>query len=144
MGSSWTKARTHVPCIGRRVLNDCTTREVPGMLFLSLGGHSGGVSGNSDIILQTLPQTACLTGKRVCWWGCICNATSLICAFWPLESDAIGLRNYPRTILATPGLYSSHMCLRYLWGLTLEWAGLLHCLAVWESLGHCSTLEFLV
>ena len=27
MGSSWTRARTHVPCIGRRILNHCTTRE---------------------------------------------------------------------------------------------------------------------
>ena len=28
VGSSRTRARTHVPCIGRRVLNHCTTREV--------------------------------------------------------------------------------------------------------------------
>ena len=26
--SSWTRARTHVPWIGRRILNHCTTREV--------------------------------------------------------------------------------------------------------------------
>ena len=30
--SSWTRARTHVPCIGRRILNPCTTREVPGLI----------------------------------------------------------------------------------------------------------------
>ena len=29
VGSSWTRARTHVPCIGRWILNHCTTREVP-------------------------------------------------------------------------------------------------------------------
>ena len=29
VGSSWTGARTRVPCIGRRTLNHCTTREVP-------------------------------------------------------------------------------------------------------------------
>ena len=29
MGSSQTRARTRVPCIGRRMLNHCTTREVP-------------------------------------------------------------------------------------------------------------------
>ena len=28
MGSSQTRARTHVPCIGRRILNHCATREV--------------------------------------------------------------------------------------------------------------------
>ena len=29
MGSSRTRARTHVPCIGRWILNHCATREVP-------------------------------------------------------------------------------------------------------------------
>ena len=29
VGSSRTRARTHVPCIGRQILNHCTTREVP-------------------------------------------------------------------------------------------------------------------
>ena len=33
MGSSQTKARTHVPCIGRQILNHCTTREVPLLYF---------------------------------------------------------------------------------------------------------------
>ena len=27
VGSSQTRARTHVPCLGRRILNHCTTRE---------------------------------------------------------------------------------------------------------------------
>ena len=34
VGSSWTGARTHVPCIGRRILNHCATRKVPRILFL--------------------------------------------------------------------------------------------------------------
>ena len=29
VGSSQRRARTHVPCIGRRILNHCATREVP-------------------------------------------------------------------------------------------------------------------
>ena len=29
-----TKARTRVPCIGRRILNHCATREIPGDQFL--------------------------------------------------------------------------------------------------------------
>ena len=29
VGSSRTRARTRVPCIGKRILNHCTTREVP-------------------------------------------------------------------------------------------------------------------
>ena len=32
MGSSRTRARTRVPCIGRRILNRCATREVPILL----------------------------------------------------------------------------------------------------------------
>ena len=30
VGSSWTRDRTRVPCIGRRILNHCIAREVPG------------------------------------------------------------------------------------------------------------------
>ena len=33
VGSSRTRARTRVPCIGRRILNHCVTREVPPQLF---------------------------------------------------------------------------------------------------------------
>ena len=35
VGSSWTRARTRVPCIGRQILNHCTTREVPTSPFLN-------------------------------------------------------------------------------------------------------------
>ena len=35
MGSSRTRARTRVPCIGRRILNHCATREVLLIRFLS-------------------------------------------------------------------------------------------------------------
>ena len=33
VGSSQTRARTHVPCIGRWILNHCATREVPVCFF---------------------------------------------------------------------------------------------------------------
>ena len=33
VGSSWTRARTRAPCIGRRILNHCTTREAPARGF---------------------------------------------------------------------------------------------------------------
>ena len=33
VGSSQTRARTHVPCIGRQILNHCTTREAPIKFF---------------------------------------------------------------------------------------------------------------
>ena len=33
VGSSQTRARTHVPCIGRQILNHCATREALGPHF---------------------------------------------------------------------------------------------------------------
>ena len=33
VGSSQTRARTHVPCVGRQILNHCATREVPVDMF---------------------------------------------------------------------------------------------------------------
>ena len=36
VGSSQTRAGTRVPCIGRRILNHCTTREVPKQYFFDL------------------------------------------------------------------------------------------------------------
>ena len=33
VGSSQTRARTRVPCIGRQILNHCATREAPSLLF---------------------------------------------------------------------------------------------------------------
>ena len=35
VGSSQTRARTRVPCIGRQILNHCATREAPSVEFLS-------------------------------------------------------------------------------------------------------------
>ena len=35
VGSSQTRARTRVPCIGRQILNNCATREAP-MLFFNV------------------------------------------------------------------------------------------------------------
>ena len=37
VGSSQTRARTRVPCIGRQILNHCTTREAPTLHFFNEG-----------------------------------------------------------------------------------------------------------
>ena len=34
VGSSQTRDRAHVPCIGRQILNQCTTREAPIIIFI--------------------------------------------------------------------------------------------------------------
>ena len=36
VGSSWTRAQTHVPCIGRQILNHCATREALRLRFKQL------------------------------------------------------------------------------------------------------------
>ena len=36
VGSSQTRARTRVPCIGRQILNHCTTREAQDRFFLKI------------------------------------------------------------------------------------------------------------
>ena len=41
VGSSPTRARTRVPCIGRQTLNHCTTREVPILVFKRKFGKFG-------------------------------------------------------------------------------------------------------
>ena len=43
VGSSQTRARTHVPCIGRQILNHCATREAQEIFFYchtELGGRA--------------------------------------------------------------------------------------------------------
>ena len=37
VGSSQTRARTHVPCIGRQILNHCATREALEVFLYNLG-----------------------------------------------------------------------------------------------------------
>ena len=48
MVSSWTRARTHVPCIGRQILNHCTTREARDFHFFiqDIVGRQAGLSAN--------------------------------------------------------------------------------------------------
>ena len=48
VGSSRTRARTHVPCIDRRILNHCATREAPGLFLVQSGPRHPGSSKPSD------------------------------------------------------------------------------------------------
>ena len=49
VGSSQTRARTHVPCIGRQILNHCATRETQLWSFLTAASQNkyGWCSGTS-------------------------------------------------------------------------------------------------
>ena len=44
VGSSQTRAQTHVPCIGRWILNHCATREAPSSLSSETDFQGGGFS----------------------------------------------------------------------------------------------------
>ena len=81
MGPSWTRARTRVPCIGRRILNHCATRAVPGLLLINIWRLS-----------------------RVSWgyWGSTCAVVGccpsllpmfLPCSLWPLTSNTRNVSN---------------------------------------------------
>ena len=71
MGSSWTRDRTRVPCIGRQILNHCTTREVPNdtffshILLASLSSH-GDPRGHRPCPLQLgIPSNQCNLGEKI-------------------------------------------------------------------------------
>ena len=40
MGSSWTRNQTHVPCIGRQILNHWTIREVQKLVLINYNSVS--------------------------------------------------------------------------------------------------------
>ncbi|KAJ8794192.1 hypothetical protein J1605_003338 [Eschrichtius robustus] len=61
VGSSRTRARTCVPCIGRWILNRCATREAPFLICSQLEGGSGTWAGSS--LRRTLSFILGMTGK---------------------------------------------------------------------------------
>ena len=59
MGSSQTRARTRVPCIGRQILNHCAIREAPATPF--------DVAEAASLPMATLAQQAELYALK---WAC--------------------------------------------------------------------------
>ena len=55
VGSSQTRARTRVPCIGRQILNHCATREAPSLHFEGSFGCYGSVKDLVSIGQQRKP-----------------------------------------------------------------------------------------
>ena len=81
VGFSRTRGRTHVPCIDRQILNHCTTREVPILLFFS--GSRFEVFVNLItlflfIIYLAVPGLSCTRGMRSC------GIRALSCGMWDL------------------------------------------------------------
>ena len=71
MGSSWTGARTHVLCTGRRILNHCATREVLAPLFIFLQ-HCG----SETELLQTTTLFEALASLPA---HCVVNSVIYTC-----------------------------------------------------------------
>ena len=49
VGSSWSRDTTHVPCIGRQILNHWTTKEVLARFSSSIGQYSLDIQ-NSTVV----------------------------------------------------------------------------------------------
>ena len=56
VGSSQTRVRTHVPCIGRRIPNHCATKEVQFVGF-KWGMHCSNISMFSSVLDDSLPKS---------------------------------------------------------------------------------------
>ena len=91
VGSSWTRARTHVPCISRQILNHCTTREVPVLGFLKK-------SKLSIFFLKRLIQFTYICCNYLYIWTCFCDLNILF------QSDPLFL--YLLLTISLIGIYS--------------------------------------
>ena len=67
VGSSRTRARTCVPCTGRRILNRCATREVPGSFFFfncSMEALSCSMRAASSFLTRDRTRALCIGSIR--------------------------------------------------------------------------------
>ena len=65
VGSSQTRARTRVPCIGRQILNHCATREAPLCVFVLFGPSTNWMTpahigeGGSSLFILLIQISSC-------------------------------------------------------------------------------------
>ena len=85
VGSSRTRAPTRVPCIGRRILNHCTTREAPLALFLKscLNHHAEHTGSRSLPEVRLSPS---LSSTEPSWWQ-----LKVLRPFYPLVTWILSL-----------------------------------------------------
>ena len=63
MGSSQTRARTCVPCIGRQILNHCATREAPQPVFIDCPLYASHCTQLGIILTDEVDRN-----KRILWF----------------------------------------------------------------------------
>ena len=115
VGSSQTRARTRVPCIGRQILNHCTTREAPGLVFkktlsaMRLSKKGGCFRhdlplGGGCLLLGSLLDSVSLLGKG--------SAGAWKPWLMAVRSTCLGRRpdEGPRAVLCAPSPRSSSVC----------------------------------
>ena len=70
VGSSQTRARTRVPCIGRQILNHCATREAPSSRFYVAPPTNSQADSYYPCPADTKPRlrSRCLRWERRRWW----------------------------------------------------------------------------
>ena len=80
MGSSQTRAQTHVPCIGRQILNHCTTRKAPNLLLMHVD-----IQFSQHHVLKSLSFPAECSWPPCCKsFDCICESLFLSSLFYPI------------------------------------------------------------
>ena len=85
VGSSWTRAQTCVPCIGRWILNHCATKEVPVCHLLKFGFYSGI---HKDPIYFWASVLWCFVLSRGVTWSVWLNEFELFKVMWIIRSLA--------------------------------------------------------
>ena len=97
MGSSWTRDQTHVPCIGRQILNHWTHQGSPGIFFLKVPPPT--------LILESFLPTPLAARKPEC---------SVAPSFFIANSDANPLTGHTATPIYLPNSCGEGKCSVYL------------------------------
>ena len=97
VGSSRTRTRTCVPCIGRRILNHCATREVPIIIFLNKFIY---------LFLAALGLCCCTRAFSSCGeWGLLFVAVRVL-----LLLQSMGSRSAGSSVVVVHGFSCSAAC----------------------------------
>ena len=99
VGSSQTRARTRVPCIGRQILNHCATREASQIFSYSIPGYLN--SYVWKLLMQTLALSSPLSSSQPLLsspFSSFCPPTAWLSIFFLLSLSSF-TNPHPKTVL---------------------------------------------